>query len=79
MASASFHWCHDDHYCYYKKLDTSYLILLLYVDDTLVAGSNMDEISNLKEELSKAFTMKDLGVTKQILGMQISRRGGTRN
>nr|KYP76530.1 Retrovirus-related Pol polyprotein from transposon TNT 1-94 [Cajanus cajan]KYP76536.1 Retrovirus-related Pol polyprotein from transposon TNT 1-94 [Cajanus cajan] len=39
----------------------------------LVAGSNMDEINRLKTQLSEEFEMKDLGATKQILGMNISR------
>lgn len=73
MANVGFYRYHGDHCCYYKKLDTSHLILLLYVDDMLVAGSSMDEILNLEDELSKEFAMKDLGVAKQILGMRISR------
>ena len=37
----------------------------------LVAGSNMDHIKGLKEQLAHAFSMKDLGSEKQILGMKI--------
>lgn len=65
--------CHTNHCCYFKKLDNSYLILLLYVDDTLVVGSSMEEISNLKAKLFKEFAMKNLGAAKQILGMRINR------
>lgn len=65
--------CHEDHCCYYKSFDDYYIILLLYVDDMLVAGSNIHEINNLKEHLSKEFKMKDLDVVKHILGMRISR------
>ena len=39
----------------------------------LIAGSNMHDINVLKRKLSKSFTMKDLGATKQILGMRITR------
>jgi len=39
----------------------------------LVAGSDMDKIKNLKTQLSKEFDMKDLGPTKKILGMKITR------
>ena len=35
----------------------------------LIAGSNIEEINNLKKQLSKQFAMKDLEATKQILGM----------
>ena len=51
----------------------SYIILLLYVDDMLVAGSNMQDINVLKRKLAKSFVMKDLGVSKQIIGMRITR------
>ena len=38
-----------DHCCYVKFSDNSYIILLLYVDDTLIAGSSIEEINNLKK------------------------------
>ena len=39
----------------------------------LIIGSSNEEINNLKKQLSKQFAMKDLGATKQILGMRIIR------
>ena len=42
-------------------------------DDMLVAGSNMQEINVHKRKLENSFAMKDLGATKQILGMRITR------
>nr|KYP55452.1 Retrovirus-related Pol polyprotein from transposon TNT 1-94 [Cajanus cajan] len=62
-----------DHCCYLKIFCPSYIVLLLYVDDMLVAGSNMDEINRLKAQLSEEFEMKNLGAAKQILGMNINR------
>ena len=59
----------SDHYCYVKFFDNSYIILLLYVDDMLIAGFSIEEINNLKKQLSKQFVMKDLAAAKQILGM----------
>jgi len=71
--------CNVDHYYYFKKAKSSFIILLLYVDDMLVVGANLEKINNLKKQLSSEFKMKDLGATKQILGMRISRdeQGGT--
>ena len=64
---------HFDHCVYFKSLDNGrYLILLFYVDDILVAGSNMQDINVLKRKLSKSFAMKDLGVEKKIIGMRIT-------
>ena len=45
----------------------------LYVDDMLVAGSNMQEINVLKRKLANSFVMRDLGDAKQILHMRITR------
>ena len=64
-------FCKDekDPCCYFKKYTDSYIFLLLYVDDMLIAGSSMSGINNLKTRLSATFEMKDLGPAKQILGM----------
>ena len=73
MHREDFQKCNTDHYCYFKRYGSSYIILLLYVDDMLVVGSNMDNINRLKQKLSKEFDMKDLGPVKKNLGMQITR------
>ena len=66
--------CHSNHCVYFKKLDGgSYIILLLYVDDMLFAGCNMQKMNVLKRKLANSFVMKDFGVAKQILGMRITR------
>ena len=39
----------------------------------LVARSNKDHIKGLKEQLAHSFSMKDLGVAKQLLTMKICR------
>ena len=62
-----------DHCCYFKQFDSSYIILLLNVDDMLIVGSNMGEINGLKRQMSEEFEMKDMGTKKPILGMSIIR------
>ena len=48
MSEQGYTGCHSDHCVYPKrKNDGIYIILLLYVDDMLVAGSNMQEINVL--------------------------------
>ena len=73
MHRIGFKRCEAAHCCYIKFFGNSYIILLLYVDDMLIAGSSIEEINNLKKQLSKQFAMKDLGAAKQILGMRIIR------
>ncbi|KAD2393643.1 hypothetical protein E3N88_40620 [Mikania micrantha] len=64
----------SDHCVFFQRFgDDDFIILLLYVDDMLIVGKNADRILQLKKELSKSFSMKDLGPAKQILGIRITR------
>ena len=47
--------------------------MFLYGNDMLVVEENLEEINNLKKQLSSEFEMKDLWASKQILGMRINR------
>ena len=63
-----------DHCLYTKQAkDGSLLILILYVDDMLLAGTNINELAALKTELNNNFDMKDLGDASHILGMHIEQ------
>jgi hypothetical protein len=74
MTEQGYSRCHYDNYFYFKRLQNgSYIIMLLYVDDMFVAGSNMQDIHFLKRKLANSFAMKDLGAAKKILGMRITR------
>lgn len=59
---------------YHSKLeDESFIYLLLYVDDMLIAARDMSAIQKMKKLLSSEFDMKDLGSAKKILGIEIYR------
>ena len=59
---------------YVRSLDDgSFIFLLLYVDDMFIATKRIVEVNKLKVLLSREFDMKDLGVAKKILGMEICR------
>ncbi|KAM2680165.1 hypothetical protein EV2_011992 [Malus domestica] len=63
-----------DHCVYFKKLqDESFIYLLIYVDDMLIASKNVEEIEKLKKQMKNEFEMKDLGEAKKIIGMEITR------
>jgi hypothetical protein len=69
-----------DNCVYFRKLlDGSFIYLLLYVDDMLIASKSKVEIDRLKAQLKTEFEMKDVGEAKKILGMEIrrDRRKGT--
>ncbi|XP_059658805.1 uncharacterized mitochondrial protein AtMg00810-like [Cornus florida] len=46
---------------------------LVYVDDILIGGDNIDEIKALKATLNAQFRIKDLGFPKYFLGIEIAR------
>ena len=47
-------------------------ILLLYVDDMIIASDDMQGIHDLKRFLSRKFEMKDLGPLNYFLGLEVS-------
>jgi hypothetical protein len=62
-----------DHCVYSKKVGNHFIYVVLYVDDMLLVGNNMDVIKEVKSQLSSKFDMKDLGAANFILGMEIKR------
>ena len=60
-----------DHHVYYKQVGEHFIYVVLYVDDMLLVGNNMDVIKEVKMQLSSKFDMKDLSVASLILGMEI--------
>jgi hypothetical protein len=61
--------------CIYLKQfpNGSFVYLLLYVDDMLIASHDKSLIVELKAQLSHEFDMKDLRSAKKIIGMEIQR------
>ena len=49
------------------------MIIFLYVYDLLITGSSKDEISSLKDAMNHAFSMTDLGLLSQFLGLNITQ------
>ena len=49
------------------------MFLVLYVDDILLIGNNIQMLEVVKSLLRKSFSMKDLGEAAYILGIKIYR------
>ena len=58
---------------YIRRQGGQLLIIALYVDDLLIACSHESVLMDLKQKLRQQFEMKDLGESKILLGMDISR------
>ncbi|KAL0552269.1 hypothetical protein IC582_011377 [Cucumis melo] len=72
IVSLKYNRLNADPCAYFKRFgEKDFIVLLLYVDDMLVAGPNKDHIEELKAHLPRKFEMKDLGLANKILGMQI--------
>ena len=52
---------------------------MLYADDMLLVGNNMEVIKEVKFNLSTKFDVKDIGASNFILGMEIKRNHVDRN
>lgn len=60
-----------DNNLYYIQNESFVTILLTYVDDFLITGSSPSVISFHKASLQQSFRMKDLGLTRKFLGIEL--------
>ena len=60
-------------YIYKKVSGSSVAFLILYVDDILLIGNDIEFLDSIKGYLNKSFSMKDLGEAAYILGIKIYR------
>ena len=47
--------------------------LLLYTDDMLIASKDKMEVDRIRQQLRSESRLKDLGLAKRILGMEITK------
>ena len=63
----------SDNCVYMRKTDDTFLILIIYVDDLIVAADSVETFTKLKEALAKEFEMKYLGKLHYCLGIEFQQ------
>ena len=61
----------SDHSLFLKTTSSSFTILLVYVDDVILAGNSLEEFTSIKKILHNTFQIKDLGILKYFLGIEV--------
>eukprot|EP00253_Pinus_taeda_P036074 PITA_36074 len=70
LLETGFSRCHSDNTVYTKKMGKSLIIIVLYVDDLILTGSDPNLINHVKSSIKKKFEMTDLGHLHYFLGLQ---------
>ena len=73
LLSLNFVQCKSDPNVYLNMIHGYLMIIFFYVDYLLIIGSSKKEIASLKDEMNHAFSMTDLGLLSQFLGLEIAQ------
>eukprot|EP00253_Pinus_taeda_P015592 PITA_15592 len=71
LLETRFSRCHFDNTVYTKEVGKSLIILVLYVDDLILTGSDSNLINHVKSSLKNKFEMTGLGHLHYFLGLQV--------
>jgi Reverse transcriptase (RNA-dependent DNA polymerase) len=72
LISCDFKVSSADHSLFSKRDENYVIIILVYVDDIIITGNSLEEIKRVKIQLKKNFDIKDLGILKYFLGIEIA-------
>ncbi|RUS70255.1 hypothetical protein EGW08_021985 [Elysia chlorotica] len=66
----------SDHCVYTKSTEDETIIILVWVDDLIIAANSVDVLSRTKQMLKDRFKMKDLGKLAYFLGIDFNQGNG---
>lgn len=61
LLDQGYNHANSDHSLFTKSTTTTFTVLLVYVDDIILAGNSLSEFSIIKSILHASFKIKDLG------------------
>ena len=74
MKELGYKQCNGEHTFFFKTAPQKMItILIVYVDDIIISGNNLEEIRNLEIHLDRNFRVKQLGSLKYFLGIKFLR------
>nr|GEV68582.1 putative reverse transcriptase, RNA-dependent DNA polymerase [Tanacetum cinerariifolium] len=73
MRKYGFKQSNSDHTLFLKRKGKLITCLIIYVDDMIITGNDEEEMTRLRTNLFKKFKMKDLGILKYFLGIEVLR------
>ena len=76
LANDGFVRNHADHCVYKKQVDDKIVIVIVWVDDLIIASDSMQLMEEFKESMKTQFKMKDLGRITFFLGMDFKQSKG---
>jgi hypothetical protein len=72
MKKFGFKQSNSDHTLFLKHRNKKVTALIIYVDDMIITGDDVEEISRLEKDLSTEFEMKNLGGLKYFLDIEVA-------
>ncbi|XP_072058161.1 uncharacterized mitochondrial protein AtMg00810-like [Arachis hypogaea] len=73
LVELGFKQCKPDYSLFTKSTPKGFTTVLIYVDDLILAGDDLNEIENVKKILDDRFWIKDIGDLKYFLSLEVAR------
>ncbi|CAM8937311.1 unnamed protein product [Rhodiola kirilowii] len=73
LLAFGFHRSLNDYSLFTLERGSDFILLLVYVDDVILTGTSQLLIDEIKSYIHQLFKIKDLGVLKYFLGLEVAR------
>lgn len=72
LLSQGYKQSNSDYSLFTCARNEKFTVLLVYVDDVILAGNSLEEFDRIKRILDDAFKIKDLCALKRFLGLEVA-------